>query len=128
VHGRPLAYLDNAATTQKPHQVIEAVAHLYRRDNANVQRGVHALGERATAAYEATRERVRAFINARSAREIVFLRGTTEEEAADEAELGELEALAGVRQFSMRVKCATLSWHALRAALRDEATEQVSTE
>jgi nitrogen fixation NifU-like protein len=53
---------------------------------------------------------------------------TTEEEAADEAELGELEALAGVRQFPMRVKCATLSWHALRAALRDEATEQVSTE
>lgn len=53
---------------------------------------------------------------------------TTEEEAADEAELGELAALAGVRQFPMRVKCATLSWHALRAALRDEATEQVSTE
>ena len=53
---------------------------------------------------------------------------TTEEEATDEAALGGLEALAGVRQFPMRVKCATLSWHALRAALRDEATEQVSTE
>jgi len=53
---------------------------------------------------------------------------TTEEEAADEPELGELEALTGVRQFPMRVKCATLSWHALRAALQDEATEQVSTE
>jgi cysteine desulfurase/selenocysteine lyase len=78
VHGRPLAYLDNAATAQKPYQVIEAVACFYRRDNANVHRGVHALGERATAAYEVARERVRAFINARLAREIVFLRGTTE--------------------------------------------------
>jgi cysteine desulfurase/selenocysteine lyase len=78
VHGRPLAYLDNAATAQKPYQAIEAVAHFYRRDNANVHRGVHALGERATAAYEAARERVSVFINARSAREIVFLRGTTE--------------------------------------------------
>jgi cysteine desulfurase/selenocysteine lyase len=78
VHGRPLAYLDNAATAQKPYQVIEAVARFYRRDNANVHRGVHALGERATAAYEAARERVRGFINAATAREIVFLRGTTE--------------------------------------------------
>jgi cysteine desulfurase/selenocysteine lyase len=78
VHGRPLAYLDNAATAHKPYQVIEAVARFYRRDNANVHRGVHALAERATAAYEAARERARAFINARSAREIVFLRGTTE--------------------------------------------------
>jgi cysteine desulfurase/selenocysteine lyase len=78
VHGRPLAYLDNAATAQKPYPVIEAVARFYRRDNANVHRGVHTLGERATAAYEAARERVRAFINARSAREIVFVRGSTE--------------------------------------------------
>jgi cysteine desulfurase/selenocysteine lyase len=78
VHGLPLVYLDNAATAHKPHQVIEAVAHFYRHDNANVHRGVHALAERATAAYEAARERVRGFVNARSAREIVFLRGTTE--------------------------------------------------
>jgi cysteine desulfurase/selenocysteine lyase len=78
VHGRPLAYLDNAATAQKPHQVIEAVSRFYRRDNANVHRGAHALAERATAAYEGARERVRAFISASSAREIVFLRGTTE--------------------------------------------------
>lgn len=78
VHGLPLAYLDNAATAHKPHQVIEAVSHFYRRDNANVHRGVHTLSERATAAYEAARERVRGFVNARSAREIVFLRGTTE--------------------------------------------------
>jgi cysteine desulfurase/selenocysteine lyase len=78
VHGRPLAYLDNAATAHKPYPVIEAVARFYQRDNANVHRGVHALAERATAAYEAARERVRAFINARSAREIVFVRGSTE--------------------------------------------------
>jgi cysteine desulfurase / selenocysteine lyase len=78
VHQRPLAYLDNAATAQKPYPVIEAVARFYHRDNANVHRGVHALAERATAAYEAARERVRAFINARSVREIVFVRGSTE--------------------------------------------------
>jgi cysteine desulfurase/selenocysteine lyase len=78
VHGVPLAYLDNAATAQKPEAVIAAVAGFYRRDNANVHRGVHALAERATAAYEGARERVRRFINAASAREVVFLRGTTE--------------------------------------------------
>jgi cysteine desulfurase/selenocysteine lyase len=78
VYGRPLAYLDNAATAQKPRQVIEAISRFYRRDNANVHRGVHALAERATADYEAARERVRAFINAASVREIVFVRGTTE--------------------------------------------------
>ncbi|MEA3291739.1 MAG: cysteine desulfurase [Pseudomonadota bacterium] len=78
VHGRPLAYLDNAATAQKPRAVIEAVARHYRHDNANVFRGVHALAERATGGYEHARERVRAFINAGSKEEIVFLRGTTE--------------------------------------------------
>jgi cysteine desulfurase / selenocysteine lyase len=78
VHGYPLAYLDNAATTQKPWSVIETMDQYYRRDNANVHRGVHALAERATTAFEAARESVRRFINARSTREIVFLRGTTE--------------------------------------------------
>ena len=78
VHGRPLVYLDNAATTQKPRQVIEALDRYYRSDNANVHRGVHALSERATAAYEAAREKVREFLNARWAQEIVFVRGTTE--------------------------------------------------
>lgn len=78
VHGHPLAYLDNAATTQKPRSVIEAMDQYYRRDNANVHRGVHALAERATTAFEAARESVRRFINARSIREIVFVRGTTE--------------------------------------------------
>jgi hypothetical protein len=78
VHGHPLAYLDNAATTQKPRVVIEAMDHYYRHDNANVHRGVHALAERATTDFEAARETVRRFINARSTHEIVFLRGTTE--------------------------------------------------
>jgi cysteine desulfurase/selenocysteine lyase len=78
VHGQPLAYLDNAATSQKPLSVIEAIDHYYRRDNANVHRGVHALAERATTDYEAAREKLRAYINARSKKEIVFVRGTTE--------------------------------------------------
>ncbi|MDX8401675.1 MAG: cysteine desulfurase [Mariprofundaceae bacterium] len=78
VHGRPLVYLDNAATTQKPRAVIDAVRRFYERDNANVHRGVHALSERATAAYEGARERLRAFVNAASVREIVFTRGATE--------------------------------------------------
>ncbi|MEO8215888.1 MAG: cysteine desulfurase [Acidobacteriota bacterium] len=78
VNGRPLVYLDNAATTQKPRAVIEAISHYYERDNANVHRGVHLLSERATASYEGAREKVRAFINAASVREIVFVRGTTE--------------------------------------------------
>ena len=78
VHGYPLAYLDNAATTQKPRVVLDALDHYYRHDNANVHRGVHLLAERATGDFEAAREFVRRFINARSTREIVFVRGTTE--------------------------------------------------
>ncbi len=78
VYDRPLAYLDNAATTQKPKAVIDAVRHYYERDNANVHRGVHALSERATAAYEAAREKLRALVNAASSHEIIFTRGATE--------------------------------------------------
>ena len=78
VHGRPLVYLDNAATSQKPRQVIDAIRRYYERDNANVHRGVHELSERATAAYEGGREAVRRFVNAASAREIVFTRNATE--------------------------------------------------
>ncbi len=78
VHGRPLAYLDNAATTQKPFTVIDAVERYYRRDNANVHRGVHTLSQRATADYEGAREKARVFLNAHSSREIVFVRGATE--------------------------------------------------
>jgi len=78
VYGKPLAYLDNAATTQKPQCVIDAVNHYYACDNANVHRGVHALSERATANYEAARKRIAGFFNARSEREVIFTRGTTE--------------------------------------------------
>ena len=77
VHGHPLVYLDNAATTQKPRAVIDAMRHYYESDNANVHRGVHALSERATQAYEQTRLAVKQFINARSLKEIVFTSGTT---------------------------------------------------
>jgi cysteine desulfurase / selenocysteine lyase len=78
VHGKPLVYLDNAATTQKPRVVLDAVAAYYSNLNANVHRGVHELSERATEAYEGARERVRAFFNAASTREIVFTRNATE--------------------------------------------------
>jgi len=78
VRGKPLVYLDNAATTQKPRAVIEALDHYYRFDNANIHRGVHTLSERATVAYEKARETVRSFINARSTKEVIFVRGTTE--------------------------------------------------
>lgn len=78
VHGKPLVYLDNAATTQKPTVVIEAEQRYYREYNANPHRGVHALAEQATAAYEGAREKVRAFINAARVENIVFVRGATE--------------------------------------------------
>lgn len=78
VYGRPLVYLDNAATTQKPRAVVQAIADEYYSVNANVHRGVHFLSQQATDLHEAARERVRAFLNARSAAEIVFTRGTTE--------------------------------------------------
>jgi cysteine desulfurase/selenocysteine lyase len=78
VHGRPLIYFDNAATTQKPTAVIDALRHYYEHDNANVHRGIHELSNRATAAFEAARARAAKYINARSADEIIFTRGTTE--------------------------------------------------
>jgi cysteine desulfurase/selenocysteine lyase len=78
VHGRTLVYLDNAATTQKPRAVIDALTRFYTEDNANVHRGVHLLSERATLAYERARVKVQRFLNARDAREIVFVRGATE--------------------------------------------------
>ncbi|AEI62490.1 cysteine desulfurase [Corallococcus macrosporus] len=78
VRGRPLVYLDSAATAQKPRAVIDALVRFYQHDNANVHRGVHVLSERATEAYEGARETVRRFINARDVKEIVFVRGTTE--------------------------------------------------
>src|SRR5881296_271992 len=78
VHGSPLIYFDNAATTQKPRPVLETLRHYYEHDNANVHRGIHELSNRATAAFEAARARAAAFINARNAEEIIFTRGTTE--------------------------------------------------
>ena len=78
VYGRPLVYLDNAATTQKPLCVLDAMRHEYLNANANVHRGVHYLSQQATDLHEAARETVRSFINARSTNEIVFTRGTTE--------------------------------------------------
>ena len=78
ISGHPLAYLDNGASTQKPHTVIDTIAEFYRTDNANVHRGVHELSQRATDRFEAARETVRKFINAESNAEIIFTRGTTE--------------------------------------------------
>src|SRR4051812_16944229 len=78
VHGHPLIYFDNAATSQKPRVVLEALRHYYEHDNANVHRGIHELSNRATTAFEAARARAAAFVNARSADEIIFTRGTTE--------------------------------------------------
>ena len=77
VNGHPLVYLDSAATSQKPISVIEAVNDYYRGYNSNVHRGVHTLGTRATDGYEGAREKVRKFINASSAQEVIFTRGTT---------------------------------------------------
>ena len=78
VHGKPLVYLDNAATTQKPQAVLDALVHYYVEDNSNVHRGVHSLSGRATDSYEAARETARRFLNAADPNEIVFVRGTTE--------------------------------------------------
>lgn len=78
VHGRPLIYLDNAATTQKPHQVVEAICYAYEHFNANIHRGVHHLSQVATAAHEEARRKVAAHIGARSEKEIIFTKGTTD--------------------------------------------------
>ncbi|STX29434.1 selenocysteine lyase, PLP-dependent [Legionella beliardensis] len=78
VNNHPLIYLDNAATTQKPKAVIDAISHYYRHDNANVHRGVHALSARATLQFEKVREKVQRFINAHAVNECIFVRGTTE--------------------------------------------------
>ena len=78
INGKNLVYFDNAATTQKPTQVIEAISHYYNFDNANIHRGIHTLAERATRDFEATREAVRLFLNAGSTEEIIFTSGTTQ--------------------------------------------------
>ncbi|CAM4444905.1 MAG: Cysteine desulfurase SufS [Legionellaceae bacterium] len=77
-HNHPLVYFDNAATTQKPLCVIEAINHFYRAENANIHRGIHLFSERATKSFEAVREKIKTFINAKESSEIIFVRGTTE--------------------------------------------------
>ncbi|HLT62961.1 MAG TPA: aminotransferase class V-fold PLP-dependent enzyme, partial [Pseudohongiella sp.] len=78
VNGQPLVYLDNAATTQKPQAVIDALVHYYTHDNSNVHRGAHTLSDRATAAFENARQKVAKFINAPQTKQIIWTRGTTE--------------------------------------------------
>src|SRR5579872_4151941 len=77
IHGKPLVYLDNAATAQKPRAVIDAIVKFYEVDCANIHRGVHELSQRSTKAYEHTRAKVKRMLNARATEEIVFVRGTT---------------------------------------------------
>ena len=114
VHGKPLAYLDNAATSQKPEKVIKSIDDYYRRYNSNVHRGIHHLSEKATKAYEDARETVRRFINAKETREIVFVRGTTEAinlvaqtygranlQAGDEIILSEMEHHSNIVPWQM---------------------------
>jgi len=78
IHGKPLVYLDSAATAQKPFAVIEAIRKFHEVDCANIHRGVHELSQRSTAAYEETRAKAKRFLNARSKSELVFVRGATE--------------------------------------------------
>ena len=78
INGKPLVYLDNAATSQKPQSVIDTLVNYYSTENANVHRGVHTLSQRATDDYEAARDKVKRFINAEKDEEIIFVRGTTE--------------------------------------------------
>ncbi|MGD9600445.1 MAG: SufS family cysteine desulfurase [Gammaproteobacteria bacterium] len=114
VHRQPLVYFDNAATTQKPRAVIDALDHYYAHDNANIHRGVHTLSQRATTAFEDARETVRGFLNARESAEIVFTRGTTEAinlvaqsyaraclRAGDEILIGEAEHHANIVPWQM---------------------------
>jgi cysteine desulfurase/selenocysteine lyase len=95
VRGKPLVYLDNAATSQKPRSVIARTEQYYATENANVHRGVYELSERATAAYEDAREKARGFLNAASAREVVFVRGTTEAINLVASSFGRTELQAG---------------------------------
>ena len=78
VYDKPLVYLDNAATTQKPQQVIDAISHYYSHDNANIHRGVHYLSQQATIAFEEARKNIQLFIGAKHSHEIIFTKGTTE--------------------------------------------------
>ena len=102
VNDEPLVYLDSAATTQKPRQVLDAIRAYYEHDNANVHRGVHTLAERATADYESSRDKVRAFINASSRKEVLFTRGTT-------TALNWVQNLLS-RFYNLKMKSSSQSW------------------
>src|SRR3984957_1086171 len=78
IHGKPLVYLDSAATAQKPTVVVDAIRHFHEVDCANIHRGVHELSQRSTAAYEETRSKARQFLNSKTSNELIFVRGTTE--------------------------------------------------
>src|SRR5205085_11391913 len=95
VSGKPLVYLDNAATTQKPSQVIDAIKHFYENENANIHRGVYYLSQLATDRYEGARHKLRKFINAADDREIIFTRGTTESINLVASSFGRLRLSAG---------------------------------
>ena len=118
-----MVYLDNAATTQKPKRVLEAVNHYYLQDNANVHRGVHTLAERATAAYEATREKVRKFINASSTKEVLFTRGTTTglNWVARYAE----EVLREGDEVLISIMETSLQHHSLAASLQEDRSKKL---
>lgn len=115
VNGKPLVYLDNAATTQKPECVIEAISTFYRHDNANIHRGVHTLSARATDQYEAARERVRQTLNAAATEEIVFVRGTTEAINLVAASFGQtLESGDEILISALEHHANIVPWHLLR--------------
>ncbi|MFO1429405.1 MAG: cysteine desulfurase [Candidatus Competibacteraceae bacterium] len=138
VHGKPLVYLDNAASCQKPRAVIDAISECYSRYYANIHRGVHHLSERSTAAYEGAREKVRAFLNAASSREIIFTRGTTEAINLVASSFGNMQVGPGdeVLITAMEHHSNIVPWQMLcerqKAALRvvpiDEAGELIMEE
>lgn len=117
VHGKKLVYLDNAATTQKPQQVIDAIVHYYQHDNANIHRGIHTLAERATSSFEQTRDIVKDFIGARYREEVIFTRGTTEGINLVASTFGRQEVKAGdeILVTAMEHHSNMVPWHMLAA-------------
>ena len=122
IHGKPLVYLDNAATAQKPIAVIDAIRKFHEVDCANIHRGVHELSQRSTAAYEETRAKAKRFLNARSKNELIFVRGTTEGINLVASQLGPQERQGGRRDRHLR-HGAPLQHRALADAVRGEGRE-----
>ena len=114
--GKPLVFLDSAASSQKPRQVIDAMAHYYEHDHANVHRGIHVLSERATAAYEGARDKIQAFINAKSRKEVIYTRNTTESLNLVATAWGRANLSAGdvVVLSEMEHHSNLVPWHMLR--------------